>query len=258
MNTNKISYNKYVAEIIGTLMLVLVVALSGAGLSAIVFAGLVLAFIVYLFGDISGAHVNPAFTIAALSMKKIKWQDAVLYICSQLIGAGLALIILKNIPDFKFTDINALGSASAWKIFMAEIVGMIIFSFGFSAVLYKKTTKSNSGFIVGMGLFFGLLAANIITGGIGVLNPAVAIGTNMLNWATIIAPIIGALIGTWLYRFMVIGSFCGCDACCGKSCGGCGTCKKSEVCCGSSCSSDAVSEVVSEPVIVVEEVEIIN
>lgn len=255
MNTNKISYNKYVAEIIGTLMLVLVVALSGAGLSAIIFAGMALAFIVYLFGDVSGAHVNPAFTIAALTMKKIKWQDAVLYICAQLIGAGIALIVLKNLPGFTFTDISNMPNLTAWTMFKSEIIGAIIFAFAFSAVIHGKTTKSNVGFVVGMGLFFGLLAANIITGGVGILNPAVSIGTNMLNWATIIGPIVGALIGAWLYRFITLGNFCGCHPDCDGTCA-CGFCHKKSK--NNTDRSEFESEAVSEPIIIVEKVEVVN
>ena len=224
MNTNKIAYNKYVAEIIGTLMLVLVVALSGSGLSVIIFAGIALAFIVYLFGDVSGAHFNPAFTIAAWTMKKIKWQDAILYICAQLIGAGIALMILKNIPGFTFTDINAIPNLTIGSIFRAEVIGTAVFALGFAAMIHGKTTRSNVGFVVGVGLFFGLLFANM-AGGVGVLNPAVAIGANLLNWATILGPIIGALIGAWIYRFIVLGNFCGCNSSCENTCG-CGFCHK--------------------------------
>jgi len=224
MNTNKISYNKYVAEIIGALILVMVVALSGAGLSAIIFVGLAYAFVVYLFGDISGAHANPAFTIAALTMKKIKWQDAILYICAQLIGAGLGLIILKNI-GFTFMDIKSIESLTLSKLFFAEVIGSAVFAMAFAASLHGKTTKSNNGLILGFGLFFGLLFANIITQGVGILNPAIAIGVSVLNWATILGPIAGALIGAWLYRFTVLGNLCGCNSTCDSSCF-CGFCHR--------------------------------
>ena len=222
MNTNKISYNKYIAEVLGTLILVLIAALSGTGLGSVIFVGLTLAFIVYLFGDISGAHVNPAFTIAAWTMKKIKWQDAILYICSQLIGAGIALIILKNIP--KFVSTNATAGVPWGALLVSEIIGMIIFSFAFSAAIHGKTTKSNVGFVIGLGLSLGLLFASI-AGGPGVLNPAVAIGTGALHWATIVGPILGALIGAWLYRVALYGKPCGCDADCDSSCS-CGICHK--------------------------------
>ena len=245
MNTNKIAYNKYVAEIVGTLILVLVVALSGSGLSVIIFAGIAYAFIVYLFGDISGAHANPAFTLAALTMKKIKWQDAILYICAQLIGAGIALIILKNIAGFTFTNINTIEGLTTWSMLRAEIIGTAIFALAFSAMIHGKTTKSNVGFIAGVGLFFGLLFANM-AGGVGVLNPAVAVGANLLNWTTIVGPIVGALIGAWLYRFIALGNLCGCNSLCDESCF-CGFCHRRA----------KVSQ--SEPVIVVvEEVETLN
>ncbi|MEI6553319.1 MAG: aquaporin [bacterium] len=246
MNTNKISYNKYLAEIIGALLLVLVVALSGSGLSVIIFAAIAYAFIVYLFGEVSGAHANPAFTIAAWTMKKIKWQDALLYICAQLIGAGIALIILKNITGFQFTNINAIDGLTIWAILKSEIIGTAIFAMAFAAALHGKATKSNVGLVLGFGLFFGLLFANM-AGGVGVLNPAVAIGANLLNWATIVGPIIGALIGAWLYRFIVLGNLCGCGTACDSTCG-CGFCHKNK----------AMNNEPSPEVIVVEEVDVLN
>ena len=224
MNTNKIAYNKYVAEILGTLLLALVAALSGTGLTSIIFVGITLAFIVYLFGGVSGAHVNPAFTIAALTMKKIKWQDAVLYICAQLIGAGLALIILKNVQGFTFNEVSSIQGLTLLTLFKSEVVGTAIFSMAFSAVVNEKTEKGVNGFVIGLGLFLGLLFANIISGGMAVLNPAVVVGNNLINWATILGPIVGALIGAWLYRVVAFGSFC---SGCGKNCD-CSSCDKKD------------------------------
>jgi len=226
MNTNKISYNKYVAELIGTLVLVLIIAiaLSAQGLTTILFSGLALAFVVYLFSDISGAHFNPAFTIAAFTMKKIKWQDALLYLCAQFIGAGLALIIIKSMGG---ASGNLTDTMSASKLFVSEMVGAAIFSMSFAATLHGKTTRSNVGFVMGMGLFIGALFANV-SGGLGILNPAVAVGISALHWATIVGPIVGAFIGAWIYRFIVYGNLCGCDEE-GTSCGWTMFHKKSKV-----------------------------
>ena len=217
MNTNKLSYNKYVTEIIGTLLLVLIVALSGQ--LVFVFAGVTLAIIVYIFGGISGAHVNPAFTISAWTLKKIGWKDAVLYLCSQLIGAGIALIVLKNM-GINLIDIGAMASFSVTKSFWAELIGTLVFSMTFAAALNGKTNSGNVGFVVGGGLFLGILFATVM-GGLGVLNPAVAIGSGALHWTTIVGPILGALIGTWLYKYLVMdskGKVCTCDGecVCGK------------------------------------------
>lgn len=201
MNTNKISFNKYVAEIIGTLMLVLVVALSGQW--GFIFAGIALALIVYLFGGISGAHVNPAFTIAACTMKKIRWQEAILYVCSQLIGAGIAIIILKSMPAFTFSELTSSPDFSWGLTLLSEIVGTFVFALAFSAALHGKTNSGNVGMVIGLGLFLGLLFANI-AGGPGFLNPAVALGIGAIHWVTVLGSIIGALLGAWVYRWMVV------------------------------------------------------
>ena len=228
MNTNKFAYNKYVAEILGTLLLVLVAVtapvLLGSGFLGIIVSSVALIFIVYLFGNVSGAHVNPALTISALTMKKISWQDAVLYVCSQLIGAGIALMIIKNIPSFPFADLASKG-LSTGSLFAGEFVGTMIFAMAFSAVINGKTEKGTNGFVIGFGLLFGLLFANIISGGVGSLNPAVALGSNLMNWVLFVAPILGAIVGAWAYKIVAFGSICGCDSLCDDSCG-CGFCHK--------------------------------
>ena len=219
MNTSKISYGKYIAEIIGVIILSLVVAYAGQlGNVAWVLTlpPIALMLIVYLFGGVSGAHVNPAFTISAWSMKKIGWRDAVLYLCSQFIGAGIALMILKQ-AGVQLMDFSAVQTPAS-TLFFAEVVGTTIFSLAFAAVLHKQTSKDTSGLTVGVGLMFGIMFA-LICHGVGALNPAVAIAINAINWALILGPIVGALIGTWLYKAVIVlskanGSVCDCDCGC--------------------------------------------
>ena len=79
---------KYIVELLGTFVLVLVVGLSLTGTFAIstpVLAGLVVMIFVYAVGYISGGHFNPAITVGAWSIGKIKMQDAMLYILNVLV-----------------------------------------------------------------------------------------------------------------------------------------------------------------------------
>ena len=85
---------KYIAEMLGTFGLTLAVSISLASLfpvSTPVIAALTLGLLVYSLGAISGTHINPAVTIGLWSLKKIATKDAVFYIVSQFLGAGLAL-----------------------------------------------------------------------------------------------------------------------------------------------------------------------
>ncbi|MBN1390033.1 MAG: aquaporin, partial [Candidatus Thermoplasmatota archaeon] len=86
-----LAYNKYIAEMIGTLALVLigcgsaVIAGDKIGFLGISFAfGLTVLAMVYAIGPISGCHINPAITIAMLAAGKINTRDAVAYIISQV------------------------------------------------------------------------------------------------------------------------------------------------------------------------------
>ena len=97
---------KYLAEITGTFILTFTVILSLAGAAPMatpVAAALAVGIGVYMFGSLSGAHFNPAITLGVLAVRKISVQDAVLYITSQLIGAGIATILARTIvqmPEF--------------------------------------------------------------------------------------------------------------------------------------------------------------
>ena len=85
--------NKYLAEFVGTFLLTLAVSVCLASkfpVPTAVVAALTLGVSVYVFGAISGTHINPAITLGILSVGRISPKDAALYVVSQLAGAGLA------------------------------------------------------------------------------------------------------------------------------------------------------------------------
>src|SRR5687768_5546880 len=96
----------YIIEFIGTFFLVLVIGLAGnseigAGAMAPVAIGSVLMVMVYMGGHLSGAHYNPAITIAVLLRGKIQKNDAVMYILFQIMG-GLAAALVHYLI-FRYT-----------------------------------------------------------------------------------------------------------------------------------------------------------
>ena len=80
---------KYVIELIGTFFLVLVIGLTGNPLAI----GSVLMVMIYMGGHVSGAHYNPAVTIAVLMQKKIDTKDAGMYIVFQVLGSIAAAVV---------------------------------------------------------------------------------------------------------------------------------------------------------------------
>lgn len=190
---------KYIAEALGTMALTLVVALSIVAKFPVptpVLAGFVLLLFVYSVGNISGTHINPSVTIGLWSIKKIETKDALLYILSQFIGAIVAMIVVSytvGLPMLVVSDHLMVG--------FAEALGTFFFAFGIAAVVSGKVPGVMSGVVIGGSLFLGITIAACI-GSNGVLNPAVALGIGSFNITYLLAPIIGSVLGMWLYNYI--------------------------------------------------------
>ncbi len=195
-----------VAELIGTFLLtfaVLSVSKSPIGIPYFVAlgAGLTLAIIVLAIGSTSGAHINPAVTLGLWSVKKIGTLKGILYIVSQFIGAILAW---KLYTYFINSTIPSIGSKSLdWRVFLAEMIGVIVFTFGISSAVYQKYEGGKLAFTIGGSLFLGALVATAISN--GVLNPAVALGIQSWGVEYFVAPLVGGIIGVNLYAMMFAG-----------------------------------------------------
>jgi glycerol uptake facilitator-like aquaporin len=190
-------YRAYAAELIGTFILSFGLSLSlfesDFLLNPPIIAGLIVGVLVYAFGPISGTHLNPAVTIGLLSINKIKWPDAVAYIVSQLLGGLLCFALLHAFNDMHFgfaTDSALVG--------LGEIVGAFILLIGISSVALGKTPEAASGLTIGCSLSVAILLASLWSNGI--LNPAVALGTNSLSLMYVFGPCIGAILGCQAYK----------------------------------------------------------
>jgi aquaporin Z len=172
---NKLA-NKLLIEFIGTFFLVLTVGLAANPIAI----GLVLGAMVYMGGYISGAHYNPAVTLAIWIQKKIGSKDAGLYMLVQLVAAMAAAMVYQAIHGGK------MGVAPGSKYsFTAALVAEIVFTFALvSVVLHtavSKTTLGNSyyGLAIGFVLIAGAFSVGTISG--GAFNPAVGLGPNIYN-----------------------------------------------------------------------------
>lgn len=225
---------KLVAESIGTAILVfigagsvpLTVFLTGknpfgsAELSTISFAFAFAIFAaVYSVGHISGAHINPAVTIALWATRKIDAAIALPYIAAQLvgalIGAGLTYVILIG-NDPATLGLGAVSvNANAGNIvgFLAEVIGTGILVFTvFGAAVDGRAPAGFAGVVIGFIVYGVIILVGPITG--AALNPARQIGPEMLGgligakthfdqlWVYIAGPIVGGLAGGFLYEFV--------------------------------------------------------
>ncbi len=195
---------KFFAESLGTFALSLVVLMAMATATAATpwLVGLTLGLFVYSIGNISGTHINPAVTVGAWSLGKISGKNALGYVVSQFLGAGLAMLVMSlfapGLIEHLF-ETAAQVDLSA-KIFFAEVLGMFFFAFGIASVMYKKVPSQLSGLVVGLSLTLGAIMVGPISG--GVLNPAVALVVGEFNWVYLLAPIVGSVLGMQSYRML--------------------------------------------------------
>lgn len=189
---------KYLTELLGTFCLAFAVGLSLGGYFPVptpVIAALTLGLFVYTVGHVSGAHLNPAITLGALSIRKIALEDAVAYWVAQFIGGGLAMLVISY-----FIRPELLNISVDPKVAIAEALGAFFFAFGVASVIYGRVPKDISGIAVGGSLLLGIsLAASVSN---GVLNPAVAVGIGSFSPAYLFGPLVGALLGMQAFKWL--------------------------------------------------------
>jgi aquaporin Z len=205
--------NKYLVEFIGTFFLVFtignVVIEPGAGSLAPLAIGAVLMVMVFAGGHISGAHYNPAVTLAVFLRGKIDAKDVGPYIGSQLIAAVVAagaVLFLKG-PDVNIQPIDL--SANLPQAILAEILFTFALAFVVLNVATAKGTDGNSFY--GLAIGFTVMAGAFAVGGIsgGVFNPAVAVGISVMGisswaniWVYLVANFAGAAIAAYVFKFV--------------------------------------------------------
>jgi aquaporin Z len=220
------STKKYVAELIGTFVLVLmgcgsaVLAGSYIGFAGISFAfGLAVLAMAYTIGGVSGCHINPAVTVSKLITGKISVRDSVAYIVSQCVGATLGAGVLYLLASGKAGySLNGVGlgqngydaASPAGYGLVASFIAEVVLTFIFILVIHGATSaKAPQGFA---GLAIGLSLVLIHLVGIPItgtsvnparsLGPALLIGGVALNqlWLFWVAPIIGAVLAAFAWK----------------------------------------------------------
>lgn len=187
-------YHKYAAEFLGTFVLAFAVwasmALQVHFLIVPVAAGATLGLFVYTVGGISGAHLNPAVTIGMLSVRKIKTNDAVMYVVCQLAGAAVAMTVGRLLGGQA-----SAAYATTFQAGIAEAIGASVLAFGVMSSALQKVPPAACGLVVGGSLMVGAYIASVFSNGI--LNPAVALSINAFGPMEILGPVVGAVGGAW-------------------------------------------------------------
>jgi MIP family channel proteins len=223
----------YIAEFLGTFLLVLLICLAVSLFAQVPtqanpnpfidwnLIGLVHAFALFLLIQtlalVSGAHFNPAVTVAMTSLRQIKPADAVIYVVAQLAGAVAAALVVKlllnNFPNAELVNFGAPGISDRLdgKVLLgslAELIGTFILVITIMGVAVDpRTDRALGPLVIGVALGGAVMAIGPLTG--GSFNPARAFGPALVSgeWggfgnfllAYVLAPCIGAVMAGWFY-----------------------------------------------------------
>lgn len=227
------STQKYVAEFIGTLVLVTVGcgtamlvgcdAANGCGylLTALAF-GLSIVAMAYCVGNISGCHINPAVSLGVLMTGGMSVSEFVGYVIAQLLGGlGGAILLAAIFGLGGVTDMtggfgsNGLAGVNGSAIagILVEVVLTFIFVMTILGVTSKKAAHGSfGGLVIGLSLTFVHILGIGLTG--TSVNPARSIGPAILAavngnaaplgslWVFIVAPLVGAALAAVVYRYL--------------------------------------------------------
>jgi aquaporin Z len=202
----------YITEFIGTFFLVLTIGLTAGAVFAPMIIGSMLMVMVYMGGHISGAHYNPAVSIAMIIRGLISVKEAINYILSQLAGAILAAFLVNWLQG----DVMIIAPNSSSSILQILVVEAI-FTFALVLVILNVATnpKTEGNSYYGLAIGFTIMAAAFVGGWIsgGVYNPAVGTGPMLVDllvsggasiqysWYYLVGPIAGAVLATYVYKF---------------------------------------------------------
>lgn len=187
---------KYLVEFIGTFFLVLtigccILAPGDAGNLAPLAIGSVLMVMIFAGGHVSGAHYNPAVTLAVFLRGKCPASDVIPYMVAQVVGAAVAagiVLFLKDVPDQPAVEAmkpDILRALAAEFLFTFALCYVVL------NVATAKGTSGNSfyGLAIGFTVLAGAFSVGAISG--GAFNPAVAVGLTILGKS--------AVANIWIY-----------------------------------------------------------
>ncbi len=193
-------------EVIGTFFLVLVIGLSGSPIAI----GLVLVALVYMGGPISGAHYNPAITLAAYVCRQISSQKAIAYVTMQVLGAVLAAAAY-YVMRGSYMQVNPGAGVGFAPALLAEVLFTFLLVFTVLQTAMTKKTAGNPyfGLAIGLVVLAGAASVGPISG--GAFNPAVGLGPVLVRLPEqsillqniglyLLGPVLGAALASMAYR----------------------------------------------------------
>lgn len=226
---------KYLAEMVGTMVLVLMGCGTAVSLNcgvdtasvvgtAIAF-GLAVVAMAYTIGGISGCHINPAITLGALLSKRIGGKDAAMYMIFQTIGAIFGSTILWVIVEntttaFSGTTTGANACTGVGNVTGGLIVEIVLTFIFVLVVLGTTDEKKGAGNFAGLAIGLSLILIHLVgihyTG--TSVNPARSVGPALFQggealqqlWVFVVGPFVGAILAAIVWK-VIGGCYCKCE-----------------------------------------------
>ena len=202
---------KYLVEFIGTFFLILTIGMvvidpGGAGNLAPIAIGATLMVMVFAGGHVSGAHYNPAVTLAVWLRGRCAASDVPFYLIAQILAAVAAA---KLALLFKGSPVLTPGNPNVGHALIAEFVGTFALVYVVLNVATAKATAGNSFY--GLAIGFTVVAMAFALGGIsgGAFNPAVAVGITVMGlaktanlWVYLVGNFAAAIVAALTFKFI--------------------------------------------------------
>ncbi|MCR5041477.1 MAG: aquaporin [Clostridia bacterium] len=215
------AFKKYLAEFIGTCVLVLFACgtaavvkcdtLPGYLLTALAF-GLVIVAMAYSVGNVSGCHINPAVSLAMLISGKISVADFCGYVIAQFAGATAgAAVLMAFVGKESGLGTNALFEGRIVASLLIEVILTFVFVFAILGVTSKVENGSVAGLVIGLSLtlvhILGIHFTGTSVNPARSFGPAVLVGGDALKnvWVFIVAPLVGGALAAVCYKFLASG-----------------------------------------------------
>ncbi len=178
--------------------------------------GTYIAFAVHMYGERSGAHINPAVTLSFLRLGKIRFPDAACYILAQFVGATLTALLMTWVlgefyehPSIHYvTTVSGKGANGVEKAFIAEFIISFVLMFVLLFAVHSKRLEKSAGLLAGLLIGFYLVIETPYSG--MSLNPARSFGSAFAAWewkdlwiyfvSPVLAMLLAAEIFLWLKR----------------------------------------------------------
>jgi aquaporin NIP len=173
--------------------------------------GLVITVMIYALGHISGAHFNPAVTLAFALTRHFPWPRVALYWAAQLAGALIAALMLRgslgNIADLgATTPSGSAGQSFLWELILTFFLMLVIMAVATDTLALGEAAAIAVGATVGLDALFG----GPISG--ASMNPARSLGPGLVSgeltsiWVYLLAPPLGAALAGGAYQLLRSGT----------------------------------------------------